>query len=155
MSAPESSCKINSHFFTCQHFQALAELRDCFCAFSSLAVLGKPSLCLWEVHPKQTCQWDSDRSSPWPLPGPHWCILTLPAVKHFRELLPVLTIISNSSLMNPLVQPGWAISWFVRSLMSQVSAHTDMELFSLERFWLDFISKRHHLEMCHFLHKVY
>lgn len=58
-------------------FSWAGKVRSCFCAFSSLAVLGKPSLCLWEVHPKQTCQRDSDRSPPCPLTG-LWCILILP-----------------------------------------------------------------------------
>lgn len=60
-------------------------------------------------------------------------------------------------LGNQIVRVG-----FVRSLMSTLGVSTyprllltDMELFSLKHLWLDFITKRHCLEMCHFLHKVY
>lgn len=121
LSALESSCKINSHFHTSASsgFSWTRKVRDCFCAFSSLTVLTKSSLCLWEVHPNQTCQSDSYRSSACLLTLVQ-CVLTfLPyRISTLQCAMSVVRRIRNSSLMDPFysfAKSGWAIKsyWLV------------------------------------------
>lgn len=82
-------------------------------------------------------------------------------------VMPVVIRISNSSLLNLLVQLCqiwlgnqivpvglWGL-WCPECQLTPEAATHRHGAFLPQDLWLDFISKRHYLEMCHFLHKVY
>lgn len=86
-------------------FSWTRKVRGCFCAFSSLAVLGEPSLCLWEVTQSKPVS----GTEPGALLAPSldlsaFWLPFLICSRTLQGVMSVVTRIGNSLLMNTLLQ---------------------------------------------------